>query len=84
MSLRRTVVLLGTVSTLGFAPLHAGMAQQADQAGAAVGAPEEIIVTANRKEERAQTVPQAITALDRKSTRLNSSHDELSRMPSSA
>ena len=71
MSLRRTVFLLGTVSTLGFAPLHAGMAQQADQAQEGNG-PEEIIVTANRREERAQTVPQSITAFSATTLQLHS------------
>ena len=50
---------------------------------------QEIVVTAERRNENMQTVPitiQALTGetLDRKSTRLNSSHSDLSRMPSSA
>ncbi len=72
MSMRRTVILLGTVSTLGFAPLHASMAQQADQAEASGNGPEEIIVTANRREERAQTVPQSITAFSAATLQLHS------------
>ena len=32
----------------------------------------------------ANYIPEGIEVIDRKSTRLNSSHDELSRMPSSA
>jgi iron complex outermembrane receptor protein len=61
MFLRRTAILLGTVSTLGFGASLPAMAQADQPSGSATG-PEEIVVTARRREERAQTVPLAITA----------------------
>ena len=55
---------------------------------------QEIIVTAQKRSENLQDVPISVVAInaqqvqdagiDRKSTRLNSSHDVISRMPSSA
>jgi iron complex outermembrane receptor protein len=64
MSIRRTAILFGTVSTLSLGSFHAGIAQQADQPVAATGQGlEEIVVTARRKEEKLQTVPIAITVV---------------------
>jgi iron complex outermembrane receptor protein len=61
MSFRRTAILLGTVSALGFGASQPVMAQS-DQPAASENGPEEIVVTARRREERAQAVPLSITA----------------------
>ena len=54
----------------------------------AAGSPEEALAFFRRKFESLETevtlIEQRITTTDRKSTRLNSSHQCLSRMPSSA
>ena len=56
---------------------NAPAAQPAATSGQGVG---EIVVTATRRSENLQDIPLS----DRKSTRLNSSHIQKSRMPSSA
>jgi iron complex outermembrane receptor protein len=61
MSLRRTAILLGTVSVLGFGSSQPAKAQS-DQPAASANGPEEIVVTARRREERAQAVPLSISA----------------------
>jgi iron complex outermembrane receptor protein len=71
MSLRHTAILLGTVSALAFGASQPVMAQ-ADQPAASASGPEEIVVTARRHEERAQTVPLSITAFSSASLQAHS------------
>jgi len=61
-----STILLATASILTLAASHPAMAQASDQpaASASTGSGlEEIVVTARRREEKAQTVPIALTSL---------------------
>ena len=51
---------------------------------AALAAPDDIAAAARAEAEAVQREDEAASAADRKSTRLNSSHQRISRMPSSA
>src|SRR3546814_7292658 len=70
--------------SVAFAEALQGASSPSDTPPAEVAGPEstEIVVTAQKREERVQDVPAAVS-VDRKSTRLNSSHSCASRMPSS-
>src|SRR5262249_8177271 len=57
-------VSLGMLATIGTAPF--ANAQNGDQSQAAPSGMEEVVVTARRREEKIQTVPQAITAFSQK------------------
>ena len=72
------VSLVALLAAMPTTPAHAADAQQAQSP-----AVEEIVVTGSRIVRDGYEAPTPVT-VDRKSTRLNSSHTDISRMPSSA
>src|ERR1700754_2588181 len=86
MSSKITLALLAGSALIGWAQAPVAVAQT-DQPAAANGGLEEIVVTARRKEERAQTVPIAITAFsqtDLEKKRINQVKDLAREVPSLA
>ena len=85
MSLRFMMVLCASTAMVGLAGAPTTMAQTDQPAAAAPSGLEEIVVTARRKEERAQSIPIAITAFsqaDLEKKQINQVKDLIREVPS--